>query len=65
MTDSRVFSFERLLRERTYDLDAGSERAREVRESLLSELTAIRPYVLRQEALRLEVLIDRVCGWPK
>ena len=62
MTDVRVHRFERLLRERTYDLTAGTERARETRESLMAELDALRPFIQRQESLRLEVLIDRLAG---
>lgn len=62
MTDSRVYSFETLLRERTYDLDAGTQRARDTRESLMAELDALRDFIPRQEGLRLEILIERLCG---
>lgn len=62
MTDAQSHHLERLIRERTDDLPAGSARAREVHESLLAELTVIRRYIPRQEAHRLEVLIDRLAG---
>lgn len=62
MTDSRVFSFEQLVRERTYDLDPCTERARDTRESLMAELTALRDFIPRQESLRLEILIERLTG---
>lgn len=62
MTDIRVHRLERQIRERAYDLTAGTERARDVRESLSAELDAVRPFIQRQDALRLEVLIDRLTG---
>lgn len=62
MTDSRTHWLEQLIRERCYDLRAGSERAAETRESLMAELQAVRPFVPRTESLRLEVLIERLCG---
>lgn len=65
MTDIRVHRLERMVRERAYDLTPGTERARDTRESLMAELDAVRPFIQRQDALRLEVLIDRLCGVEK
>lgn len=65
MTDSMTFRMERQICERTYDLRKGSERALDVRESLRAELDAIWRFIPRQDAARLEELIDALCGVPK
>ncbi len=62
LMDTQTHRLERLIRERCYDLRAGSELAHETRESLMAELTAIRPFVPRDESHRLEVLIERLTG---
>lgn len=63
--DAMSYRLERLIRETAYDLTAGTARANDVRETLMAQLDAIRPFVPRTETLRLEVLIDALCGVRK
>lgn len=60
--DVRTHHFDRMVRERTYDLTPGTERARDVYASLMAELTALRPFIPRQESVMLEVLVETRCG---
>ena len=63
--DSQSHRLETRIREMTLGLREGSPQMADLRESLIAELTAIRPFVPRDESLRLEVLIERLTGVRK
>lgn len=53
---------ERLILETTFGLRRDSPQMRDVGQSRLADLTAIKPFIPRQESHRLEVLIERLTG---
>lgn len=59
MSDVLVFRLERDIRDWTQGLDRGTPHAAEIRALLLRELDQIRPSIRADDALRLEILIDR------
>lgn len=63
--DSRTHQLETVIRELAYDVDMGTESAADVRASLLAKLNAIRHDIPRQDALRLETLIERLTEWKR
>lgn len=62
MTDVTAHRLERRIREMTVGVRAGSPQMDDLRASLMADLDAIRGQIQRQEAHRLEVLIDRLAG---
>lgn len=65
MTDSQTWRYERLMQDRLYDVQPGSERARELYDTLRAELDAIWNFIPRQDALRLEVKLETLTGCRK
>lgn len=65
MTDAIAFRLEREIRELAYDVRPASPQAAELRAVLLHRLGLVRLSLRADEALRLEVLIDRLCGDPR
>lgn len=60
--DARTYHLEQLIFERAADVRRGTERADEIRASLRASLDAVRRDIPRQDAVRLEGLIDALLG---
>jgi hypothetical protein len=58
---AQAHRLETTIRERCYDVTAGTERARDAEQVCKAELDAARRFIPRQDVLRLELLIERLC----